>query len=148
MAARRVPHSWLERARTPDKTSLLWSVLPATDQAQKSGSPHRPLKKNFCVLLNEVVFLQGPLWSIPLVDPIDHSQQREGGGTGRDAGFRRSPTLHFGNQVLHKMYIIFLAGIDSLAKRWRQRVIFMQHHGDLPVTFAQDDRNVTPDEHP
>src|SRR6185437_2223517 len=96
----------------------------------------RPAKEYFRVLLGQVVSLQHSIWLIPLVNPIDHAQQRESRGTRSYISFRLAKALDFRNEVLNEVDVILLAGIDFFAQRGWQRVVFMQHHGNLAVGRA------------
>ena len=35
---------------------------------------------------------------VPLVNPVDHAEEGEGGGTGADAGFGSASALHVGDR--------------------------------------------------
>ena len=50
--------------------------------------------------------------------------------------------LNVGDQVLDEVHVIFFAAVDLAAQRGRQRMILVQHDGDLAVFFAQHHSNM------
>jgi hypothetical protein len=54
--------------------------------------------------------------------------------------------LNFGHQVFKEVDVVLFAGVDALAQRGRQGMVFVEHHRDLAVARAEHDFNVQPDE--
>src|SRR5579864_4072066 len=96
-------------------------------------------KNKFGKLRDQVVRLQFSFRLVPLVDPVDHAQQSESGSTRADSRLCSPAALHVGNQALHEMHIFLLAMVDALAQRRGQRMVFVQHDGDLAIAWAEDD---------
>ena len=44
------------------------------------------------------------------------------------------------------MHVILLAGVDTLAQGGRERMVLVQHDGDLAVAFAEHDGDVAADQ--
>src|SRR6266849_3778257 len=127
---------------------ILWrahALLRMT--AKKRTSLECPGEENFRVLAYQVFLLQSTLRPVPLVDPVDHAQQREGRCPWADYSLGLPRALQLGDQALHEMYIVFLARVDAASQRRRQGMVFVQHHRDLAVAHAEDDFDMQADQH-
>ena len=108
--------------------------------------------------------MQPTLRFIPLVNPIDHAQQRKSRGARAHSALGMNAVtslplpfllrfvlhflLHFPHQVFEEVYIIFFAGVDALAQSRRKRMIFVQHHRNFAVPRAEHGLDVQPDQRP
>src|SRR5437899_3179340 len=106
----------------------------------------RARKEHFRVLSRQAFLVQRAFRPVPLIDPVDHAKQRKCRRAWSYTASRRPFALHFRDQVLHKMNIVFLARVDATSHRRRQWMIFMKHYGDLPVAHAHHYLDVTADE--
>src|SRR5207244_8633558 len=104
--------------------------------------------KYLSVLLRQAFLLQRSLRPVPLINPIDHPQQCKSRCPGGDGPLRSPRALDFGDDVLQEMYVIFLARVNALAKRWRQGMVLVKHDCNLTITLAQHNGDVAPNERP
>src|SRR5208283_4236452 len=113
---------------------------------RKSSSCQDPSENQGGELRHQIVGLQLALRLIPLVDPVDHSQQGKRGGAGADGTFGLTGPLYFGNQVLDEVNVFLLADVDAFAEHGRQGMVFVQHDRDLPVHRAEHHFDVQADQ--
>src|SRR5437588_1294248 len=133
--------SSLVYAGTPD---MPFPCPPAAEPIlafRRNVSLKSPGEKDFGVLPDEVLLLQRTFWPVPLVNPIDHSEQCERSRPMRDVS-ALAHALNFQDQLLDKMDVLLLASVDALAQPGRQGMIFMENYGDLPVARSQDQLDV------
>src|SRR5579872_7572553 len=83
---------------------------------------------------------------VPLIDPVDHAEECKGRGARTHRAFSMSYALHFRHQPFDEMYVLFLSRVNPLSQCRRQRMIFVQHDGDLAISRAENDFNMQPDQ--
>ena len=81
--------------------------------------------------------LQVALVLVPLVDPVDHAEQREGRRACGDRTFGLASPLHLGYEVFDKVDVFLFTSIDPAPQSRRQRMVLMQHNGDLAIARAE-----------
>ncbi len=92
--------------------------------------------------------LQVSFWFVPLVNPVDHAEQSEGCSSRGDRSLSLAASLHFCHQAFYEVYVFLLASIDPAPQRGRQRMVFVQHDGDLAIARTQYDLDMQPDQRP
>ena len=103
------------------------------------------MEKNVCVLPDDCVSSQRTVGFVPLIDPVDHSDQRKGRGTRRDWRRRITRALNVGDEMLDEVQVILLASVDFAPERRRQRMILVQHDRNLTVFGTDHNLDVQPD---
>src|SRR5581483_10764501 len=129
------------RSRLSSETSKKCFTAPPLCSRPGSSRTRRSLERSreedVSVVTDQVFPAERAFGVIPLVNPVDHTQQRECGRPWVHDGARLPDSLNFCHQVLHKMNVIFLPRINPPAQRGRQRMIFVQHDGDLAIAGAE-----------
>src|SRR6202167_968912 len=104
------------------------------------------MKENIRILLHQSFPRQRTIRFVPLINPVDHPDQRQGGGARRDRRGRVALALDVGDEMLDKVQVIFLASVNLAAARGRQLMILVQHDRNFTVFRTEHDLNVKPDQ--
>src|SRR2546422_11052918 len=101
---RRPPRSTLFPYTTLFRSSSTGHCGPAQDAAEEQVGEG----------VGQRVFIQPPAGSVPLVDPVDHAEHREG-GQGRIHLARAPAPDQLAEGLLEEPDVAFLAGVDAVA---------------------------------
>src|SRR6202142_1527936 len=110
--------------RCPDRRDKLRLSIVLTENWELT---HRSAKKDVGELTNNGVASERTAGLIPLINPVDHADQGEGGRARRHRRTGVPLALHVGDHVLDEVYVILLAAVDLAAQRGRQRMVLVQH---------------------
>src|SRR6266567_8051307 len=100
-------------------------------------------KKEIHVRLGEFFLFNGARDVVPLVQPVDNSQKREGRQTrwnqSRSPGF----LLHLGDEIFQKTNVGSLARVDFSPQSAFERPVLVQDDGDLQISRADNQVDMT-----
>lgn len=95
---------------------------------------------------DEVFGLESAFGFVPLIHPVDHSDEREGGCSRTHHSFGFLRLLRGGDALLDKLDVLLLARVDALAKSARKRMVLVEHDRDFAIARADDNFDVEADQ--
>ncbi len=126
------------------EANFLWLGTSAGDLVVRS----EPVKKDRGVVADQLFFAEAAVGLVPLIDPVDHSQQREGCRPWMDVVLGSQPALHCLDRVFEEVDITPLARVNPLAEPRGECAVLMQNDGDFAVPAAQEHSDVARDARP
>src|ERR1700675_4692455 len=125
ICARAIPSPWSALAAAEMSQSAAgfraWVLVTIIAILHGNRLRQNPSEHHLGELRHDVMCLQVALRLIPLVNPIDHTEQGEGSGARGDGALRvtlsLSVHLNIGDQAFHEVNVFLPAGIDALAER-------------------------------
>src|SRR5882762_11716065 len=83
-------------------------------------------ENDFRELIDQSRFGDRAIGAIPLVNPVDHSEQGKRRSLGSDAALGAAGVLRIFDEALDKMHIFFLPRVNEAAVFRRQGMVLMQ----------------------
>src|SRR5579872_151018 len=123
-------------------TTIRRELPPSLRSASRNFGENKSLLKRtgeeqLCKLTCNLFRIQTAFGLVPLVDPVDHAKQGQRRCSCAHFAFRLTRLLHLLDDAFHKMHVLLLSVIDPFSKRWRQRMVLVEHDRDFTIPNAE-----------
>src|SRR5579859_6465780 len=115
------------------------------EKANNSRLAKKPAEKKVGVNRGQFILLDGAAGLVPLVEPIDDSEQRKSGRTRSKQGFAALLFLDARDEALEIMDVLALARVDFFMERSFERPIFVEDNRDFKVARPHNQVDVADD---